>query len=46
MIGRHLTSGGRRYYRKDHLDSVRAVVAGNDTVQETRDYYTDSCRCS
>ena len=38
-IGRHLASGGRRYYRKDHLGSVRAVVAGNGTVQETRDYY-------
>ena len=38
-IGRHLAAGGRRYYRKDHLGSVRAVVAGNGTVQETRDYY-------
>jgi RHS repeat-associated protein len=39
VIGRHLASGGRRYYRKDHLGSIRAVVAGNGTVQETRDYY-------
>jgi len=39
VIGRHLASGGRRYYRKDHLGSVRAVVSGGGTVTETRDYY-------
>ena len=28
-----------RYYVTDHLGSTRAVIDGNGTVQETRDYY-------
>lgn len=46
VLGRHLSSGGRRYYRKDHLGSVRAVVSGGGNVMETRDSYTDRRRCS
>lgn len=39
VIGRHLAGGGRRYYLKDHLGSVRAVVDGSGAAVETRDYY-------
>ena len=40
MIGR-VGSGGssRRYYLKDHLGSIRAVLDGGGGVRETRDYY-------
>jgi hypothetical protein len=36
VIGRHLASGGRRYYLKDHLGSVRAVVDATGAVKESR----------
>ena len=40
VIGR-VGSGGssRRYYLKDHLGSIRAVLDGGGGVRETRDYY-------
>ena len=40
VIGR-VGSGGssRRYYLKDHLSSIRAVLDGGGGVRETRDYY-------
>ena len=38
-IGRVKADGSRRYYVKDHLGSVRAVLDGNGGVKETRDYY-------
>ena len=40
VIGR-VGSGGssRRYYLKDHLGSIRAVLDGGGGVSETRDYY-------
>jgi RHS repeat-associated protein len=38
-IGRVKADGSRRYYVKDHLGSVRAVLGGSGGVKETRDYY-------
>jgi RHS repeat-associated protein len=40
VIGR-VGSGGssRRYYLKDHLGSIRAVLDGGGGARETRDYY-------
>ena len=39
VVGRHLASGGRHYYLKDHLGSIRAVVDGSGSAVETRDDY-------
>ena len=40
VIGRVGSSGSsRRYYLKDHLGSIRAVLDGGGGVRETRDYY-------
>ena len=41
VLGRLQASGPARvrYYVTDHLGSTRAVIDGNGTVQETRDYY-------
>jgi len=39
VIGRYTVRLDRRYYYTDHLGSTRAVVDGNGTVLETRDYY-------
>jgi len=38
-IGRQTSASGRRYYLKDHLGSIRAVLDGSGAVKETRDYY-------
>ena len=39
MVGRVQAGGARRYYLKDHLGSIRAVLDGGGGVKETRDYY-------
>ena len=39
MVGRVQAGGARRYYLKDHLGSIRAVLDGGGGVRETRDYY-------
>jgi len=39
VIGRVKADGSRRYYVKDHLGSIRAVLDGSGSVKEARDYY-------
>jgi len=39
VVGRVQAGGARRYYLKDHLGSIRAVLDGGGASLETRDYY-------
>jgi RHS repeat-associated protein len=39
MVGRVQAGGARRYYLKDHLGSIRAVLDGSGNAAERRGYY-------
>jgi hypothetical protein len=39
VVGRVQAGGARRYYLKDHLGSIRAVLDGSGNAAERRGYY-------